>query len=314
MEPVYLTQPGPRNRMEKGTLLGRQAIQRVALSSSVIIVQALSSWTDEYFGLIQGLCIAFLIFAISTQLNQEDVQPRLLKRITLLYCNQQIRKLVDTHNLTPTTIFSDILLAIALAVMMIMICDKKSQKASSDLQNLLEGLLYLYSDTFDFAFQYGVLKVTLFAFGVSMSLKALQPPSSQIQNFCWKLATIISVNLLSEGTTTLLQSSFVQLDVIQCLASVSILRLIFPSMQPYLTYMAAMRLTILAPGLAPLFFCAVLWLEILPVSSRSWVGETCFMYVIGSISMLVTQTPFWGMILVLILGHYVDYVIQIHIQ
>ena len=50
--------------MEKGTLLGRQAIQRVALSSSVIIVQALSSWTDEYFGLIQGLCIAFLIFAI----------------------------------------------------------------------------------------------------------------------------------------------------------------------------------------------------------------------------------------------------------
>jgi len=51
-----------------------------------------------YFGLIQGLCVAFLIFAISTQLNQEEVQPRLLKRITLLYCNQQIRKLVDTHN------------------------------------------------------------------------------------------------------------------------------------------------------------------------------------------------------------------------
>jgi hypothetical protein len=280
----------------------------------VIIVRALSSWTDEHFGLVQGLCIAFLIFAISTQLNQEEVQPRLLKRITLLYCNQQIRKLVDTHNLTPTTIFSDILLAIALAVMMIMVCDKKSKSKSSDLQNLLEGLLYLYSDTFDFAFQYGVLKVTLFAFGISVSLKSLKPPASQIQNFCWKLATIISINLLSGGATALLQSSFVELDFIQCLASAAILRMMFPSMESYLTYMAAARLMVLIPGLAPLFFCAVLWLDVLPVSSRSWMGETCFVYVIGSISTLVSKTPFWGMILVLILAHYIDYVIQIHLQ
>jgi hypothetical protein len=306
--------PLQQKRMNGGTLLGYQTLQRISLSSSVILVKALSAWTDENFGFVQGLCISFLIFTISTQLNQEAAQPRLLKRVTLLYCNQQIRKLIDTKNLTPTTIFSDILLAIALAVMLIMICDRKNGKKSSDLRNLLEGLLYLYSDTFDFAFKYGVLKITLVAFGISMFLKKMSPPTSQIQNFCWKLATIISVNLLSGGTTMLLQSSFVHLDVIQCLASAAILRLLFPSMESYLTYIAALRLMTLAPGLAPLFFCSVVWLDILPISSRSWVGETCFMYVIASISnMVVQQTPFWGMILVLVLGHYIDYIVQIHL-
>jgi hypothetical protein len=85
-------------------------------------------------------------------------------------------------------------------------------------------------------------------------------------------------------------------------------------MESYLTYIAALRLMMLAPGLAPLFFCSVVWLDILPISSRSWVGETCFMYVIASISnMAVQQTPFWGMILVLVLAHYIDYIVQIHL-
>lgn len=304
----------PRIRMNKGVQLGYQAIQRISLSSSVILVRLLSTWTDMNFGFVQGLCIAFLIFAISTQLNQENAQPRLLKRVTLLYCNQQIRKLIDTRNLTPAAIFSDILLAIAMAVMMIMLCDKKNRKKSADLRNLLEGLIYLYSDTFDFTFRYGVLKITLAAFGVSMFLKKMKPSSSQIQNFCWKLATIITANLLSGGITKLLQSPFVQLDIIQCMASVSLLRLLFPSMQSYLTYVAAMRLMTLAPGLAPLFFCAVIWLDILPASCRGWVGETCFVYVISSISnMVAQQTPFWGMILVLVLGHYIDYIVQVYL-
>ncbi len=291
--------------------MGRQAIQRVALSSSVIIVNALGAWTDEHFGLVQGLCIAFLIFLISTQLNQEHVQPMLLKRIALLYCNKQIRKLVVTQNLTPTAIFSDILLAIALAIMMIMLYDVKDKQKPSGLGSMLEGLLYLYSDTFDFAFQYGVFKITVIAFGASISLSRIPPPSSRIQNFCWRLATIISINLLSQGTTMLLRSTFVQMDVIQCIASSSMLRLLFPAMESYLTYVTAIRLMTLIPGLGPLFFCAVLWLDFLPASSRGWVGETCFMYVIANISAEVIKTPFWGMILVLIMGHYIDFIINL---
>jgi len=299
--------------MDQGTLLGYQAVQRVALSSSVILVNALGVWTKEYFGMVQGLCTAFLIFALSTQLPQEKAQPRLLKRVTLLYCNQQIRGLFVTNDLTPTSIFSDILLAIALAMMMMLIYESKNKANTDDLRYLLNGLMYLYSDTFDFAFQYGVFKITLFAFGLSIVLRTLKPTADPVRMFCRNLASIICVNLLSEGLTALLHSTSIHIDIVQCLATVAILRLMFPSMESYLTYLAALRLTTLIPNLGPLFFCIVLWLGVLPASGRAWVGEVCFTYVIMAISDYIVQTPFWGMILVLILAHYIDYIIQVHL-
>lgn len=300
-------------QMEQGSLLGHQAIQRVALASNLIIVKALRTWAEENIGMIQGLCIAFLIFALSTQMDQSKAQPRLLKRVTLLYCNQQIRRLVVVSDLTPSSIFSDILLAIALAVITMMIYENKSSTNTEDLKYFLSGLLYLYGDTFDFAFQYGVFKITAFAFGSGILLRMIKPQTDQVQMFCWNLASIISTNLLSEGITTLLHSPFTHIEIIQCLASATILRLIFPSMESYLTYLTAIQLITLAPGLSPMYFCSVLWIDLLPASSRSWVGEICFTYVIMSISNFVVQLPFWGTILFLILGHYVDYIIQVHL-
>jgi hypothetical protein len=299
--------------MNQGILLGHQAIQRVALSTTVILVNALRAWTEEYFGVTQGLYIAFLIFVVSTQLNQKKAQPRLLKRVTLLYCNQQIRKLVVINDLSPTSVFSDILLAIGMAIITMMMCDSKNSSAKDDLQYLLNGMMYLYGDTFDFAFQYGVFKITAFAFGVSVILKNTQPKTDQLQLFCWNLASIISINLLSEGITTLLHSTSIQIDIVQCLATTTILKLLFPSMESYLTYLTAMQLMVLAPGIAPSVFCAVVWINELPESSRSWVGGIGFTYVIMSISNYVVQTPFWGMILILTLAHYIDYIIQAYL-
>ncbi len=299
--------------MDRGAALGYKAIQRMALSSSLILVNALSAWTEANFGRMQGLWIAFLVFVISMQLNQAEAQPRLLKRVSLLYCNQQLRKLFVIQDITPLHVFSNILLAVALAVLMMMIYSGKSSREIQDLQNMLEGLLYLYSDICNFAFQYGTFKITAFAFGASTLLSSLKPPSGQINAFCWRLASMISVNLLTIGTTNLIQTTFTELAVLQCLASVSIMRLAFPSMESYLTYMAAMRLLSIVPNMAPLFFCVVLWLDVLPASGQGWVGDTCFTYVIASVGSAVGQTPFWGTILILVISHYIDYVVQMNL-
>ena len=75
---------------DKGVLLGIDAIKRVAMSASVILITAMSTWTDLYFGVIQGLCIAFIVFVIATQMDTKHVQPRLIKRVCILYCNQEV--------------------------------------------------------------------------------------------------------------------------------------------------------------------------------------------------------------------------------
>lgn len=45
-------------KAEAHKLLGIQILKRLAMSGGVILVNAMGVWTDEYFGLVQGLCIA----------------------------------------------------------------------------------------------------------------------------------------------------------------------------------------------------------------------------------------------------------------
>lgn len=284
--------------------LCERILRRVMTSTAVVVVSAVNKWTNESFGLIQGLCVAFSIFAITSQVDGHKAQPKLLRQVTLLYCNKQIRQLVNVNDTSPTGVFSNILMAIALAVMMMLIYNKKSK--TEDLRNILEGLFYLYGDMLDFMFQYGVLKTTAFAFGMSVLLKHTPIPENKINAFCKRLAAVVSANLLSQGMVTLVQPPSRELGVLQCLAIASILRLLLPDLESYVTYLAAAQLVSLIPGMAPLFLCVML---LAPFGS--WMFEVCYTYVIISLTNFITLTGlFWNMILITVLAHYIDFVLQ----
>ncbi len=291
--------------------VGQRVIQRLTLTSNVVIVNALTKWTKTNFGTVQGLCIAIMTFIIATQLNQNQIQSRLIKQITLLYCNQQIRGFIVLDDMSPAGIFSNMMLAILLALITMTIYDRKKENDAKDLRTILEGLIYLYGDMFDFAFQYGVLKITVFAFGLSVFLRTIVEPTNTMQKFVLRLTSIISMNLLSQGTVTLTQQKSSQsMEIIECLASLAILRLAFPSMEGYLIYLTSTQLITIIPDTAPLLFCVILWLEMLG-PSRQWLSETCITYIIISVCNFTAQSPlFWSMILISVLTHYADYIIE----
>jgi hypothetical protein len=293
-------------------MLGCRIMKRLTMSGGIILVTAMGVWTDEYFGLVPGICIALLLFTVINQADKNHyARPSLIKRVCILYCSQQIRKLFIIKNNNPISIFTDILLAVALASITMVIHDRDvAHKTDTyELKQMLESLLYLYGDIMDFAFQYGILKITICAFGVSIFLRTSAPPKTQMMQFCWRLASIVNANLLSQGLLSLIPST-PELGVLQCLASTCLLRMIIPDMEYYLTYLAARQLRLLIPGAAPLFFCATVCLELLPISGQEWIGEMCFTYVVGSVATYASEVPFWGMIFVLVITHYIDYIIN----
>lgn len=293
-------------------LLGYQILQRLATSGGVIIVKALTAWTDEYFGLVQGLCIALLTFIIVKQLDKDkSVPPRLLKRVCLLYCNQQIRKLFIVGDNSPASIFTDILLALAMSCIAVVVYDKdfSDPVRTQEVRQLLEGLLYLYGNIMDFAFAYGVLKITVCAFVASILIQTAVKPGNQMAAFVWRLAGIVNANLLYQGLLRMIPS-VQNMELLQCLASTCILRLILPDMQGYLTYLAAQQLLNLVPDSACIFFCLTVWLNFMPVYSRQWITDMCFTYVMTSVALFTLQVPFWGMLFILVMAHYLDYIVH----
>ena len=241
-------------------------------------------------------------------MDGRSIHLRLLKRVCLLYCNQCARFFFDDDQGTVLSLFSNLLLAVSLAVVLILMRNGKGQ--DGDLCGILEGMLYLYGDALDFAFAFGVFKITLFAFITGLVLdSSLFAPGDPVLLFCIQLGKIVSANLTSEGINTLIQST-PQLELFECLASVALLRLIFPSMGSYLVYLAAQRVYFLFPGLDPAVLCAVLWLNLLPESSRGWVGELCCIYVVTSIARYLFAIPIGGMVVVLVLSHYMDFAIE----
>ena len=295
--------------MDKGIMIGKRIVKRIIMSFSIIIVNALSTWTYSNMSTIQGICLVALIFAFAVQLNKKVAQPKLIRLIGLLYCNQQIRRLFIGETSTAVNIFPNILLATAIAVLLIAITDKDDTDALDDMRVLLEGLLYMYGDILDFTFQYGVLPITAAAFGTGLVLKHLQPSADPMQTFVRRLLSIVSTNILYQGVTSLINSN-IHAKFIESIAATSILRLILPSMESYLTYLTAARLLTLAPGLAPVTACLTLWVELLPSSSRGWINELLVTYVILAVINYMILIPTWGAMVVLIMAHYIDHIVS----
>ena len=285
--------------------LGTRAIHRVATSVAVVLISTLSTWTTQYVGIMQGICISGVIFIIATQLDQTAAHSKLLKRMCMLYCGQQTRGLFISNDYRPASLFTDILLAMGMAVITMVTYGENNP----ELKTLLDGLLFLYGDILDFAFQYGTFKVTLCAFGASMFLKYIEPPARHIAIFGWQMASIISANLLSEGMTYLIQTS-PKLQLLQCIGCACILRLILPDMQTYLSYLAAQQLLTIQSGIAPMFFCILICLDVVPAGSRQWVDDVGCTYILLSLAAAVLTIPFWGMILVLVLAHYLEFIVS----
>ena len=185
----------------------------------------------------------------------------------------ELRRLFIPDDYSATSIFTNILLAIAIAVLMIALYDDSDAAKNTDLQLMLNSLLYLYSNTMDFSFEYGTFKITTCAFGMC--------------------------------------AFFIELEFLEILTAVCILRLLLPSMESYLAYLAALQLATLIPGMPTVFFCAILWINILPLSSQRWIGEMCCTYIIASITAsIIRNDQIFGMIPVLVLTHYIDYIIE----
>ena len=293
--------------------LGIQIIKRLAMSGGFILVNALGTWTDEYFGQVQGLCIALLTFIVVKQLDKDErIHPKLLKRVCVLYCNRQIRKLFIANDNSPASIFSDILLALGMAGLGIILYDDRMCDPSNtmELKQMLEGLLYLYGDLMDFAFEYGILTITICAFVFSIYIRMMKPPQTQMGRFGLRLASIINANLLSEGLTTLIPSFSPELKIFQCLATTCVLRKLLPDMQYYLTFLAAQQLRKYFPNAAPVFFCIAVCLDLLPTNSQEWVSEMCFTYILTTLAAFTIEVPFWGMVFILVIAHYTDYIMS----
>jgi hypothetical protein len=287
------------SEVEMFTVLVHRCVNTMCLA----VVNMLSEASNEYFTALESLYIAGLAFMIvGYVLDGEYIQLRLVKRICLLYCNQRARMLFAMDQGTVLGLFSNLILAVILAIALMVMGEGGP---GGDLSGIFKGMLYLYGDILDFAFEYGVFSVTLCAFMVGLFLDSMEEPEDPVYMFCIRMFKIVSANLTSQGLDLLIEST-PQLELFECLVCVAILRMMLPSMGSYLVYMAARRVHFLFPGLSPLMCFAVLWLDFLPLTSRGWVGELCCIYVVTSIAEFLFTIPIFGVVVVLILVHYLD--------
>ena len=271
------------------------------------VVNTINAATDEYFTPIESLCIAGLAFVVvGFVLNGKSIHLRLLKRVILLYCNQRARMLFDSDQGTVIGLFTNLILAVSIAVSLLLM---EVVGREDDLRGVFEGMLYLYGDILDFTFKYGVFKITLFAFVAGFAFESCSVLNDPVYAFVIQMFKIISANLVSQGIDMMIQST-PQLELFECLACVAMMKLIFPSISSYLIYLAAKRVYFLFPNLAPVMFVATLWLDFLPVTSRGWVGEMCCIYVVTAISSFLFTIPIGGVVVVLVITHYIDFAAQ----
>jgi hypothetical protein len=256
---------------------------------------------------VQGMCLIALIFVTAIQLNNILAQPKLIRLVCLLYCNQQVRRLFTGNTDTLVALFPNIMLALAIAVLLISTADKNDAIALEDLRYMLEGLLYMYGDIMDFMFQYGSLPVTAASLGVSLVLKYTPPNSDPMRAFMQRLLSIVSTNILYQGISTMINTTK-QAKLIESVATTSVLRLLIPSMEGYLTYLTAVNLSILIPGMAPILACLVVWTELVPITARGWVSELLTTYVIQAVITYLISIPTWGAMVVLIVTYYIDFI------
>ena len=286
-------------------------LHRITASTCLCMVSVLDALTADNLTAMQGLYVGLLVFLIAEAVKSGAIRLLLFKRVCLLYCNQRIRGFFD-YDSTVTAAITDLCLAVSVAVLMMM-CS-----AREDVQSLLTSLMYLYGDVLDFALvEYGVLEVTVCALGASVLLENSKPPVDKIWEFSFNLLKIVCSNLVCEGVDLLIQSDAVELELLECMATVAILRLFLPSMSSYITYIASKKMVFLLPSCSPLFACIVVFIvknSFIPESGRAWLGELSFNYIVIDVSKSVRAMSFqWTVFLVIIL-HYVDHIVTGHME
>lgn len=296
--------------MQDGIVISVRLVQRIITVFGVATVNALIEWSDRNMDTVQGICFIALVFVAAVQLSRRSAKPRLIRFVCLLYCNHQLRRLFNGGSNTLTNLFPNLLLAISVAVMLMVVSNNNSDDSAKDLRPMLEGLTYMYGDTLDFLFadEGSVIPTTLAAFCAGILIETAAPPSDPTINFVRRLAGIISANLLYQGVTSFINAS-AHMEIIETIATASILRLVLPSMEGYLMFMTAGQLAALAPGIAPIMFCIVMWLDCLPSSSHAWVREICITYVLLEAIRYLSSISTGGSMVILIMAHYADYII-----
>ena len=300
--------------MDSGAGVCFQVVHRTAASFCLALVGVLNTLTDAYLSPVQGFCLAVLVFILAEVCSKRGgvIKLKLFKRVCLLYSNERARSLV-TFGDSEAAALANLFLAIAIAVLL-MIGAEKKKDSSGDLAMLLTGIMYLYGDMFSFLLGYGVFTVTVSALFLGFWLDTWkEPPKDRIYAFIWQLTQFVSTNLLHKGVTNMVVSTR-ELEVLECMAISAILPSFLPSMQSYLTYLAAQRLVVLVPGYAPVFFCLVVWISScssLPPSIRGWFSELCFIYVAMTIALAVNFVPIPGIVFVVVLLHYADYLVTV---
>jgi len=214
--------------------------------------------------------------------------------------SQRVRSLLVVES-TEAAAFSDLFLAVSVAVAM-MLCGKDD----ADLQSLLATLTYMYGGILDFTLRaHGVLPVTVMALGVSVWTDATPAPTAdRVYAFCWSLAKIVSANLVCLGADALITSEAVELEILECIATVAVLKHLMPSMESYLTFVASRKLVMLIPGCSALMFCGVVWAHWL--GAASWLGDLAFNYVVMDASRLLQGMSLPWTVFVVIVLHYVS--------
>ena len=283
-------------------------LHRIASSTCLAFVSLLDTLTLDSITQMQGLYVGCLVFLVVEALGSVTTKLRLFKRVCMLYCNQRLRGLFSPES-TETAALGNLFLAVTVAIVMMATASKHSE----DIQSLLMSLMYLYGDILDFALvSYGVFKVTVAALMVSVWVESCAAPKDPIYSFCFNLTKIISMNLVCEGMAVMVHSDAVELEIMQCMAVVAVLRLFMPSMESYLTYMAAKFLVTLIPGFSPFFACSLVWIisaSVVPSTGKQWVGELAVNYIVLALSLLLQTVTIQWVVFLLILLHYADFIV-----
>jgi hypothetical protein len=278
-------------------------LHRFAASACLALVLVLDSLTAAHLSRSQGFCVGVLALLVAEATDSAAVRLKLFKRVCLLLVSQRVRSLFVVES-TEAAAFTDLFLAVSVA-MALVLCDKDD----ADLRSVLTTLTYLYGGILDFTLQaYGAFPVTVMALGVSVWTDVMPAPAvDRIHAFCWSLAKIISANLVCVGADMLIASEAVELEILECIATVAVLKHLLPSMESYLTFVAARKLVMLVPGCAALMFCGVVWAHWL--NAAAWLGDLAFNYVVMDASRLLQNMSLPWTVFVVIMLHYADHVV-----
>ena len=288
-------------------------LHRITSSTCLALVSLLDAWTMSRMTPMQGLYLGGLVFLVAEATDSITIKLRLFKRVCLLYCNQRVRSLFSTDS-TEVGALTNLFLAVCVAILMMLSASKNSE----DIQSLLTSLMYLYGDVLDFSLElYGVFKITAAALMVSVWAEATECPKNRIYAFCFELVKIISTNLVCEGANALIQSSAVELEILECMATVALMRMFIPSMESYLTYLAARRLVQLIPNFSSFFGCCLVWVintSFVPGTGKTWLGELAFNYIVIDTSVYLQAVTLPWVVFAVILLHYTDYIVTLRVS